>query len=307
MTEVSYERTDCRQVMKKCVERWQPSHSSTCGGTDWTRRRAFWLLRRPSVSWQMAASKRRAPRCPQLPLIGSPCTHNTHHAHMQRLVVYERIEGQWRHGCFDLGGVKHSTSQLISGSHIYDWDWEVKPVSCLIPSFSRPHMLCPWHWTPNCSWWVRLALCMAALPSLVCECLWKCEWQVNCRTLQGKGSQFKLCGRDYRCWSQRFCCTIHPPDQNIIKYIIFWDTLTFKTIINYEFILVRRETFKWSNLHCWTYARSGWKHPQTIQSANSYNCEIDNNIAYRTSHFLTQFTFFLHHLLFLSHTHTNTH
>lgn len=79
-----------------CVEWWQPSHSSTCGGTDWTCCRAFWLPWRPSVSWQMAASKRRAPGRPQLPLIGSPCTHNTPHAHMHRLVAYEQGGGEWR-------------------------------------------------------------------------------------------------------------------------------------------------------------------------------------------------------------------
>lgn len=87
---------ESRNKKRVCAEWWQPSHSSTCGGTDWTRRRAFWLPWRPSVSWQMAASKRRAPGRPQFPLIGSPRTHSTPHAHMHRLLAYEKGEGEWR-------------------------------------------------------------------------------------------------------------------------------------------------------------------------------------------------------------------
>lgn len=98
---------ESRNKKRVCAEWWQPSHSSTCGGTDWTRRRAFWLPWRPSVSWQMAASERRAPGRPQFPLIGSPRTHSTPHAHMHRLVAYEKGEGNGGHGCFDLRGVRH--------------------------------------------------------------------------------------------------------------------------------------------------------------------------------------------------------
>lgn len=109
----------------ECVEWWQPSHSPTCGGTDWTRRRAFWLPWRPSVSWQMAACERRATGRPQLPLIGSPCTHNTPHAHMHRLVACEKGEGEkrtwlfwsWRCRTVPVPEDDDKNKHIQSGSH----------------------------------------------------------------------------------------------------------------------------------------------------------------------------------------------
>lgn len=94
------------RIKRVCWEWRQPSYSSTCGGTDWTCRRAFWLPWRPSVSWQMAASK-----CRTGPSIACTDWKFTHTEHPWR--PQAPTGGLWReweiggHGCFDHGSVRH--------------------------------------------------------------------------------------------------------------------------------------------------------------------------------------------------------
>lgn len=71
---------------------------------------SFWLLRRLSLSWQMAASERRTHQVVCRFHWLQISTHHTSRSHMLRLVASRKKRDKEGHGRFNLWGVGHPTA-----------------------------------------------------------------------------------------------------------------------------------------------------------------------------------------------------